>query len=100
LWRTVVDAYGLREDETQALEAACRQLDDLTRLEAALRTAPAMVLGSKGQERVNPLFSETRAARLALVKLLRATGLGEEETTDALSRQNAARRLARQRWRR
>jgi hypothetical protein len=100
LWRDVTDAYTLREDERQALAAAARTLDELARLEAALKDAPVVVRGSAGQERPNPLFAEARAHRLALRTLLGAVGLvdGEADRHVGAARSTAGRTLARQRW--
>lgn len=99
LWRSVSDSYELREDERQALEAACRTLDELRRLEEALADAPVVVKGSKGQTRTNPLFAEVRAHRLTLRQLLRSIGLVDEEGGGAgYTRSSAGSALARQRW--
>lgn len=100
LWRVVQTGYTLREDERQALVGACRTLDELGRLEKALKTAPVVVLGSTGQERPNPLFAEVRAHRLALKGLLLAVGLTDAEADRhaGAARSSAGRKLARQRW--
>jgi hypothetical protein len=95
LWRRVVALYALAEHEAEALAAACRMADDLARLEDTLKDAPVMAMGSRGQSIVNPLFSEVRAHRLALTRLLSAAGLDAGEIED---RSTAARRLARRRW--
>lgn len=100
LWEAVLSTYTLREDERQALAAACRTLDELGRLEEALKDAPVVVLGSKGQERPNALFAEVRSHRLALRGLLAAVGLtdGEADRHAGAARSMAGRQLARQRW--
>jgi hypothetical protein len=102
LWRTISAEYELREDERQALAAACRTADEIKRLEDALTDAPATVEGSTGQTRVHPLFAEVRAHRLALAKLLQAVGLPSEELPGqditGTARSSAARQLARRRW--
>jgi hypothetical protein len=95
LWRRVVALYALAEHEAEALAAACRMADDLARLEEALKDARVMTIGSRGQSVVNPIFSEVRAHRLALTRLLFAAGLDAGEIED---RSTAARRLARRRW--
>lgn len=95
LWRRVVSLYALAEHEAEALTAACRTADDISRLEKSLKDAPVMTIGSRGQSVVNPLFTEVRAHRLALTRLLSAAGLDAGEIED---RSTAARRLARRRW--
>lgn len=98
LWDDVQSGYVLRPDEERLLAAACRTLDEVARLERALRGAPAVVPGSTGQDRANPLYGEVRAHRLALKQLLVAVGLDEEDVSAGASRSHAGRRLARQRW--
>ena len=98
LWRVVASSYELADHEAVALEAGCRTLDELRRIEAELKTAPTTVRGSRGQERPHPLFAEVRQHRLALARLLLQAGLEEAETSGALARSTAGRRLARQRW--
>jgi hypothetical protein len=100
LWRDVLAGFELRPDEERMLIAACRTVDELARLERALKNAKPVVAGSKGQDRVNPLFGEVRAHRLALRQLLAAIGI-EEAADDRHAgdvRSNAGRKLARQRW--
>lgn len=102
LWQTITEGYDLREDERQALLAACRTVDELERLQAALKHVPAVVEGSKGQTRPHPLYAEVRAHRLALRQLLAAVGLQDPDAGVDLGavRSNAGRQLARRRWER
>lgn len=95
LWKRVVSLYALAEHEAEALAAACRMADDIARLEEALKDAPVVTSGSRGQSIVNPLFTEVRAHRLAFARLLSAAGLDAGEIED---RSTAARRLAHRRW--
>jgi pyruvate/2-oxoglutarate dehydrogenase complex dihydrolipoamide acyltransferase (E2) component len=101
LWREVRARWDLRPDESSILLAACRTLDETADLEAALEGQPAVVVGSKGQPRPNPLYAEIRAHRLALRALLDSIGISEavaEGGNAEAERSHAGRRLARQRW--
>jgi len=100
LWRAVTRGFELRPDELTLLEAACRLADEIAVLEAGLVGAPALVAGSAGQERVNPLYGEVRSHRLALGRLLAGLGLADADDDAGLKRSSAGRRLARQRWNR
>jgi phage terminase small subunit len=97
LWNRIIERYILRDDELLILESACRQLDDLERLEAELRTAPTMVIGSAGQIRPHPLFSECRQGHQSLSRLLAQLGLGDAEA-GGVSKSSAGHRLAKIRW--
>ena len=99
LWTTTLEAFEPTEEEAVLLEAAARQLDELRDLEKALRGAPVMVVGSRNQERVNPLFAEVRAHRLALARLLGVLGLEADESAgNGTTRSGEARKLALLRW--
>ena len=95
LWRRVTSLYALGEHEAEALTSACRTCDDIARLEDALKDAPVMATGSRGQTIVNPLFAEVRSHRLAFARLLSAAGLDAGGVED---RGTAARKMARLRW--
>jgi hypothetical protein len=97
LWNSIIEQYILRADELLVLESACKQLDDLQRLEAELRTSPTMVVGSTGQIRPNPLFAEVRQGHRSLSRLLAQLGLGDAEA-GGVSRSSAGHRLAKIRW--
>jgi len=98
LWRGVVATFDLRDDELILLSAACRLADEATALEAMMETTTALVFGSTGQVRPNPLYAEVRAHRLALGRLLAQLGLADAGETDATSRSAAGRRMAVARW--
>lgn len=101
LWDEVTGRYELRPDEAALLEDACREVDVVDRLEAALAGAPLTVEGSQGQDRPHPLLMELRGHRLTLARLLRDVGLPDpsEDTGEAReARTVKARRAARARW--
>jgi len=98
LWKAVVSAFELRPDELVLLEAACRLADEIAVLQLVLAEAPAMVEGSKGQERLHPAFAELRGHRLALSRLLAMLGLAEADPDAGLRRSTAGRKLALKRW--
>jgi hypothetical protein len=104
-WLKVRRDWRLRPDEEQLLLAACRTIDELERLQAALAEASPVVPGSRGQERAHPLVRELREHRLALKQLLGAAGIGiaqageeDDEHDYGVMRSHAGRQLARQRW--
>lgn len=54
------------------LEAACRQADDIRRLEQAIEQDGLMVVGSASQRRLNAAVTEVRQGRIALQQLVGA----------------------------
>ena len=97
-WDEVLDDFEVGPDELRLLEAACRTIDELGRLEVALRDAPTLTSGSMGQTVVHPLFGEVRAHRTTLVRLVKALGIVEAVQEEAGTRSSAARKLASARW--
>ena len=101
VWRRVTEDYELRVDELILLEHACRTVDILARLEAAMQDQPLTVKGSMGQQREHPLLSEARQQRVLAARLLRQLDLPfPDDISDyrATARASAGRALARQRW--
>jgi hypothetical protein len=102
LWTAVVGPYILTPAELAMLEKACVTLDELERLEKAVRALPDLVVtGSMGQPRMHPLLSEVRAHRVLLAKLAEQLNLPDIDQQIGLragSRQ--ARKAAVVRWNR
>jgi len=99
LWRTIVDGFVLSPHEHRLLVEACRCVDELDVLVAALADAPPLVQGSTGQDRANPLFAELRQHRATLTALLDALRLPLDG--EVVGRSSASRRAtdaARARW--
>ncbi len=103
LWKqihkAVATGFELDERELVVLVLACRQADDVARLEAAIRTDGAMTRGSAGQPVLHPAISEVRQARQAISRLLGAIELPTGE--DEVPRTEASRRAqhaAQARW--
>lgn len=101
LWREVVSDFDLGSDELILLESACRTLDLVVKIDAALLNESLLVAGSMGQQRENPLLSESRQQRAVLARLLLQLKLPEPDLLkDARSnvRSVDARRAAQARW--
>lgn len=100
LWHSMTTAYQLEESEHPLLVAACRQADDIARLEEAITRDGCIVEGSAGQPRLNQAMTEVRQGRIALQKLLGAIGWPNDAGEVVTLRQRQARSAAHQRWKR
>lgn len=78
-WHAVVADYDLSPSELAILIEACRTLDNLDQLAAAIARDGATVLGSAGQTVVHPALTEVRGQRLALHRLVSALALPDAE---------------------
>ena len=98
LYRRLDDQFEFDPGELVRLELACRQADDVSRLEASIAKDGITVLGASGQTRVNPALAEVRQGRQALSRLIGALSLPDEtgRATTASSRQ--AQKAADLRW--
>lgn len=99
-WRDTTKIYVLAAHEALLLEAACRELDIIDRLEESLDGASLVVRGSMGQDVAHPLLAEVRQHRGAFASLLKSLSLpdaDEEEKQDS-PRTTAARAAANARW--
>jgi hypothetical protein len=99
LWRSVAGAFDLDPDEAELLRQACRCADELADLRSALAASDTVVAGSTGQPRPNPLYTELRAHRETLARLLRALDLPDEEAARGSAASARASEAARRRWR-
>lgn len=98
-WRSVTAEFELRGDECRLLEHACRTVDELATLQAALANAEPMSVGSMGQPRAHPLYAEIRAHRDMLRRLLAAIDVPDEGDAGGVVRPISNRSAsARRRW--
>ena len=98
LWQRMTDAYDFDTWEAVVLETACRQADDVARLEREL-TGGLIVKGSTGQPRLAQAVTEVRQGRLALAKLLDQLRIPAEEAEVPKTGKSArAQRAAEARW--
>jgi hypothetical protein len=101
LWNEITDNYELRADELRILEDACREVDLIERLEAAVADGDLIVDGSMKQPVANPLVQELRQHRQTLRSLLASVNLPDDDAdAPASSRSTSAREAAAARWRR
>ena len=95
------DAFELTAKELALLALACRQRDEIARVEAALDGDGVVIAGSKGQPRLNGALAELRQMRLAVAKLLGELDVpGQEDTPTraGTARSQRASHAARARW--
>lgn len=80
LWDGVTGPYLLTPAELSILTQACFSVDELVRLEAAVRELPDFVVrGSTGQPKPHPLLSEVRAHRQLLQRLIEGLNLPDQD---------------------
>jgi hypothetical protein len=83
------------------LRLACRQADDVARLEVLLADEGPVVKGSKGQPKLSTVPAELRLQRAALARLVAAPALPEEGQERGLTpTQRRAQKAANARWQR
>ena len=82
LWRAIVADYELDQHELALLTAACRTVDRLEDIAAALDGAPLTVQNQRGDTVSQPLLVEQRMQSGSLAKLLASLRLPSGETED------------------
>lgn len=99
LWREVHEEWQLGPHEAKLLLEACRTVDELDSLRAAIRESSALVEGSRGQPRAHPAFEEVRRHREQLARLVTALRLPADEVSAPPSVASArAAKAAEARW--
>lgn len=104
-WRQTVAEYELAVHELELLAEACRTMDELDQLRAAVAADGPTVTGSRGQTRVHPAMLELRQGRAELRRLLDALAIPASQAVDGADEGNVAslasrraRRAAHVRW--
>lgn len=102
LWTEVIGKYILTPAEVQVLVQACYTADELSRLEAAVRSLEEFVVkGHAGQPRAHPLLNEIRAHRVLLERLTAGLNLPDDDQETGLRASGRhAQRASRARWNR
>jgi len=77
-WRSITDSFDLEGHENALLIEACRMIDALAELDAAVSRDGA-VLGTEDAPRVHPAVIESRLQRVALARLLDALRLPRDD---------------------
>jgi hypothetical protein len=90
LWRETTKTYELRQDELEALKAACGEADLIQRMEDALEDEPLTVKGSQGQLVAHPLVQELRQHRSTMASLLRGLKLPDDTGAAASNQHRSA----------
>lgn len=85
--------------ELTVLEMACRQADDIAKLEALIEADGLIVAGSKGQPKLSAVPSELRLQRAALARLVSQLAIPDDaEAEGRTPAQQRAQRAAQARW--
>lgn len=98
LWRAVAGVFDLEADEAELLRQACRCVDEIEDLRAALAAGETTVTGSTGQVRPNPLYGELRSHRETLARLLRGLDLPDDAAAAPSAASLRASDAAKRRW--
>lgn len=98
-WRETVGNYELSAHEALLLEAACREIDIVERLQKELDGANLVVPGSMGQDTAHPLLMEVRMHRASFAAIVKQLALPDvEDDAPASPRSRQAQKAAEARW--
>jgi hypothetical protein len=70
LTQDLEEGYEWSQNELTMISLAQAQLNDIATLEALLEAEGAITPGSRGQMRLNAVFTEVRGARLAAARII------------------------------
>ena len=70
LSKDLEEGYEWSQNELTMISLAQAQLNDIANLEALLEAEGAITPGSRGQMRLNAVFTEVRGARLAAARII------------------------------
>ncbi len=93
LWRSVLAGYEVSPIELRELRSLCFVVDEIDRMDAAIRESPLVVKGGRGAMVPHPLLVEVRRHREVFAKLLTAL-LADDSAGGRGDASSAARRMA------
>lgn len=99
LWNSVVAVYDLAPAEVETLRQAARTCDLIWALSGELLDQPAMIRGSVGQMKLNPIVAAVADQRRLLDGLLRSMNLPMPEEDEGRRRSAQQQVAAQARWR-
>jgi hypothetical protein len=82
LWRAMLADLEAEPWETAILTAACRQADQVAKLERLIAKDGLMIEGSTGQLRIHPAITEAHLGRQAVARLLAQLHLVDDPEAD------------------
>ncbi|MHA3723463.1 hypothetical protein ACXR2T_06250 [Leucobacter sp. HY1910] len=97
-WVAQQAAYEWDEHDSQVLVEACRTLDTIDALAAAIEHDGVMLAGSQGQPVLNGAVAELRQQQTSLARLLAALDLDAEEVGVKSPQQVRSQTANRARW--
>lgn len=100
LWDDLTATYGFDAGEEDVLLEACRTLDTIDSLAAAIERDGVMITGSQGQLVLNSAIAEQRQQQAAFARLWVALNVGSAESATAILSATTvrARAAANARW--
>lgn len=99
LWREIVEVYELSPAETETLRQAARTADIVAALDYSMWHSTAMIKGSQGQDKLNPLFAAVADQRRLLDGLIRSLNLPMPGEVEGKRRSPQQQQAAQTRWR-
>jgi hypothetical protein len=99
-WTWAVETFEPERHEAELLRQACRLLDRLDALQAAVVEHGTMMHGERGGLKPNPAIGEERQVSLALGRLLAQLDIPDEDGDAGIVSPTSARasKAARSRW--
>ena len=98
LWRQLTAEYVFAPAETPVLAAACRQLDTVADLDAAVAAEGVLTTGSRQQTVVHPAVQEARLGRVAVARLLSSLSIPDEQDRPRTAASLRGQKAAESRW--
>ena len=99
-WRELNGRLRLDEKQLSILFEACRSLDTIEGLAAAVESDGLMITGSQGQQVLHPAVTEIRQQQVTFARLVAQMNLPEDEKARDLFRFRRAQAGASARWNR
>jgi hypothetical protein len=98
VWRALTRDFEFHAGELVVLEQVCRTTDELADMEEALNDTGPLIIGSRGQRVINPLYREISTHRSLLDRLVLSLALPLDGEATGRRRTPQARQNVNSRW--
>jgi hypothetical protein len=98
VWRNVTRQFQLHAGELVILGELCKTADEIAEMEDALDEFGPLIVGSRGQRVINPMYAQIAAHRSLLDRLMLSLALPTDGESVGSRRTPQAKQAATARW--
>lgn len=97
-WRSIAGQFEFHTGELEILRHLCKTIDEISELEKVLTETGPLIVGSRGQRVLNPIYQQLTTHRTLLDRLMLSLALPADGEQVGRRRSPQAKQAAQSRW--